>query len=523
MGGRTTPTLETLCRFYNGVFDRYGNRTAIRTDRRRISYETFDERTRRLANFFHTIGLGAGDAVGILMKNRVEFLTSLIAAARAGVVAVPLNGRSNTDRLRVIFRDLHLEALIVGPELADLGHELQQGDLDIKYFIGVGDDTDRPLGFHEYESIFERADDDLPPVQVQPDDVAGIYFTSGTTGEPKGTLHTHESLVRNLIVHFFEMEITYRERLLLVTPLGHSAGLFAMAALASGGTIFLEQEFEPETVVRRIENDDISWTYLVPSMLTDLLTFTDGRRVDTASLDTLAYGSGPLSVSTLRTGIETFGDVFIGFYGLTEVPNLVTVLPKSRHDTANEVWLRSVGRPCRQVEVTVFEDENDWSGDIGEIGIRSAYEMQGYLRDDHDLTGRRQWIRTGDLGRIDDEGRVFVFERMEDSIIVDGEPVFSTDIESVIEQRPDITRAAVIGVPADPTLDVTPRPERTEQRIKAVVVPADGSEPSPATVQTYCAERLPEREVPDSVDRVDALPETPYGQIDKQLLREPYW
>lgn len=514
---------ETLSRFYDGIFDQYGNRTAIRTSRQRMSYETFDERTRRLANFFHTIGLGVGDPVGILMRNRVEFLTSLIAAARAGVVAVPLNGRSNTDRLRVIFRDLHLEALIVGPDLADVGHELQQGDVDIKYFIGIGDDADRPLGFHEYESIFDRAEDDLPPVQVQPDDIAGIYFTSGTTGKPKGTLHTHESLVKNLLVHYFEMEITHRERLLLVTPLGHSAGLFAMAALAIVGTVFLEQGFEPETVTNRIEDDDISWTYLVPSMLTDLLEFIDGRRIDSASLNTLAYGSGPLSPSKIQEGIETLGQIFIGFYGLTEVPNLVTVLPKAQHDPANEAWLRSVGRPCRQVEVTVFEEENDWSGDIGEIGIRSAYEMEGYLRDGHDLTGRQQWIRTGDIGRIDDEGRVFVFERLEDSIIVNGEPVFSTEIENVIEKRPDISRAAVIGVPADPTVDVTPRPERTEQRIKAVIVPTDGTDLSPATVQTYCAERLPERKVPDSIDRVDTLPETPYGQIDKQLLREPYW
>lgn len=520
---RKQTSTKTLNQFYEDLFDRYGDRTAVYTERQQISYTTFAERTRRLANFFRTIGLGPSDPVGILMRNRVEYLTSLIAAARAGVVAVPLNGQSDIGRLRTILRDLQLEALLVGPELAEIGYKLQQSDIDIKYFIGIGDDSDRPLGFHEYQAIFERAEDTIPSVQIQPDDVAGIFFTSGTTGEPKGTLHTHESLVTNLLAHYFELDITRQERMLLMTPLGHSAGLFGMAALATGATIFLEHEFDPQTVVRRIENGDISWLYLVPSMLTDLLAFTDNQQVDTTSLETLVYGSGPLSPSKIQDGIETFGDVFIGFYGLTEVPNLVTVLPKERHDPADQQWLRSVGRPCRQAAVTVFHEENDWADNIGEIGVQAAYEMKDYLRDSTELAEERRWIRTGDLGHIDSDGRVFVLERIEDSIIVDGEPVFSTEVESVIEEHPDVTQAAVIGVPVDPTRDVLPQPEQTEQHIKAVIVPSTDADLAPATVQTYCGERLPDRKIPDSIDQVDELPETPYGQIDKQLLREPYW
>lgn len=515
--------LATLDRFYGDLFDRYGNQQAITTTEEVVSYATFDERTAKLANFFQSIGLGSGDPIGILAQNRIEYLTVLIAAARAGVVAVPLNSSSGIDRLKYIFRDADLEALVVGPALADTGQEIQQSNIDVGYLIGIGHDDDLPLGFHSFETILERADKTPPKVTTHPDDIAAIYYTSGTTADPKGTLHTHESIILNIYAHHFELEIQRDDRLLLVTPLGHSAGFFAMAALAQGAEIVLEREFYPEAVVERVTDDGISWTYLIPTMITELLEFTKDTEAEFESLETMVYGSAPLSPSKVAQGMETFGDVFIQFYGLTEIPNLVTVLPKARHDSNDEQWLHSTGRPARLADVTVFTDENDWDDDIGEIGIRAAYQMTGYLNDRHDFTAERRWIRTGDIGRIDEKGRLHVLDRVQNTIIVDGEPVFSTEVENVIEQHEGIAKVAVIGVPARKPAVPNPAPQQVEQSIKAIVVPADGGEISPPEIEQYCRDLLPERKRPDSIDTVGDLPETPYGKVDKQLLREPYW
>lgn len=515
--------LATLDRFYGSLFNRYGDQKAITTAEEVLSYADFDERTAKLANFFQSIGLGSGDPVGILSQNRTEYLTALIAAARAGIVAVPLNASSGLDRLKYIFRDADLEALVVGPALAETGHEIQQSDIDVGYLIGVGHDDDLPLGFHSFETILERADDTPPSVTTYPDDIAAIYYTSGTTADPKGTLHNHEAIILNIYAHHFELEIQRDDRVLLVTPLGHSAGFFAMAALAQGAEIVLERGFDPEMVVERVTEDAISWTYLIPTMISELLEFTRDAETNFESLDTLVYGSAPLSPSKVVQGIEAFGDVFIQFYGLTEIPNLVTVLPKGRHTSDDDQWLHSTGRPARLADVTVLTDENDWDDDIGEIGIRATYQMTGYLNDQHECTADRRWIRTGDIGRIDEKGRLHVLDRVQNTIIVNGEPVFSTEVENVIEQHEGIAKVGVIGIPVRKPAVPNPAPQQVEQSIKAIVVPADEGMVSPPELEEYCRDQLPERERPDSIDTVGDLPETPYGKVDKQLLREPYW
>ena len=513
----------TLDRFYEGLFDRYRDRTALVDDRRELTYAELDERSARFANVLESVGLDEEDLVGILLGNRSEYVVAQLGAARAGVVAVPFNHQIDRSAIEPILEDADVRTLIVGPEHFETVEQLRHGAREFNHLVGIADESEPPIGFHRYEELLSRVDADPPSPSLDPDDVAAVHYTGGTTGTPKGTLHTHYATILNMYAHIHELEVPHEVEMLLLTPLGHSAGKFMLACLLQGGTIHLRQGFDSERTLRTIDREGISWTYLVPTMIARLLDDPAVDDYDLESLETLAYGSAPIPPARLADGLETLGDVFVQFYGLTEVPNLVAVLPKSRHEPGDREWLRSAGLRAQLAEVTIFEDETNWNDDVGEIGVRSPYAVDGYLNQ-RSLTGGDGWIRTGDVGYLDDEGRLYVLDRIQDVITVDGEAVYSTEVENVVQRHPDVSQVAVIGVPRDSNRarEALDR-NAVDQRVKAIVVPTDDADLTVEEIREFCADALSERALPDSIDTVGKLPETPYGKINKRLLREPYW
>ncbi|WP_265109990.1 AMP-binding protein [Halosolutus halophilus] len=520
---RNGEAVMTLDRFYAGLFDRYDERTAIVDERQELTYGELGDRTARFANVLASIGLGNGDFVGILLSNRLEYLIAQLGAARAGVVAVPFNYQVDQSTIGPILEDANVKTLVVGPEHFETIQQLRQEAFEFNYLIGVGDESAPPLGFHQFCEMLSRVDADPPSIATAPDDAAAIHYTGGTTGPPKGTVHTHYATILNMYAHVNELEVHHGVEMLLVTPLGHSAGKFVLAGLMQGGTVHLQQQFDGQRVLRTIDREGITWTYLIPTMIARLLDEPAIDDHDLDSLETLTYGSAPIPPARLAEGLDRLGKVFVQFYGLTEVPNLVAVLPKSKHDPEDDHWLRSAGLRAQLAEITIFDDETNWDDDVGEIGIRSPYAVDGYLNRDgpFDADG---WIRTGDVGYLDDEGRLYVLDRIQDVLTVDGEAVYSTEVESVIQRHPDVSQVAVIGVPTEPTRAADGLDRiRIDQRVKAIVVPADDAELTAEELRAFSAGDLPDRALPESIDTVGQLPETPYGKIDKRLLREPYW
>lgn len=513
----------TLNHFYTGLFDRYSDRLALIDEQRELTYAELDKQSGRFANVLKSIGLGSEDLVGILVGNRSEYVVAQIGAARAGVVAVPFNSEVNRSTIEPIIRDADIRTLVVGPDHFETVQQLRHDSLDFNNLIGIEDESDPPLGFHQYREMLSRVDPDSPSLSASPDNVAAVHYTGGTTGTPKGTLHTHYATILNMYAHVHELEVRQGVKMLLLTPLGHSANKFMLTGLMQGGTIHLHQGFDSARTLRTIDREGITWTYLVPTMIARLLDDPTINDHDLGSLETLAYGSAPIPAARLADGLERLGNVFIQFYGLTEVPNLVAVLPKSRHDADDPKWLRSVGLRAQLAEVTIFEDETAWGDEVGEIGVRSPYAVKGYL-DRSTFSDGDDWIRTGDIGYVDDEGRLYVLDRVQDVITVDGEAVYSTEVERIVQRHPDISQVAVIGVPTDPgrTHDGFDR-STVDQRVKAIVVPVDDADLTLEEVRTFCADELPDRALPESIDTVGQLPETPYGKINKRLLREPYW
>lgn len=519
-----TNDMLSLTEFYDKLLSRYDNRIAVAFGDETLSYATLQERTGRIANAFRSIGVNTGDCVAIMMKNRPEYLLTEIAAIRAGVTVVPLNSELDPEQIRSILDDADARTLVIGPSFFSTGRTLQQdSSFELDYVIGIEDESEFPIGFHSFDELLSKADPDVPSVNPSPDDVAAIYYTGGTTGEPKGAMHTHHGLILNTYTHIAELEIGKRERALLTTPLGHSAGYIARSVLAQGGTIVLDQEYEPARFLETIANERITWSFLVPTMVSQLLDTPALDKADTSSLETLVYGASSIPSAVLKEGVKKLGQVFIQLYGLTEVPNLVSVLSKSDHEPGREGALRSSGYPVQLVDVSIVDRENWWDGDIGEIVVTSPYAMKGY-RSQAGLVTQRDEIHTGDLGRLGDDGRLYVLDRIQDVIVSDGYLVFPSEVENVVQRHPEVHQVAIIGIPKnrDGFDVVTGDRLNVEQVVKAVVVV--DSDIQIETIQEFCREEgLEEQQIPQTMDTVGALPETPYGKIDKQSLRKPYW
>lgn len=517
----------TLGQFYRRLCDRYSDRVAVLTPERSLTYGEIGDRSAKLANAFRSMGLGTGDRIAILMQNRPEFIVTEVAAARAGIVVFPLNYKLADADIAYAIEDAEIQTIVVGPRFFDTVAELRQEGSTLEHIIGLDRNQETPIGFYEYSELIRKADPTLPNPKVSPEDPAFLYYTGGTTGDQKGTIHVHRSIILNIYAHIHELEVYRDEEMLLLTPLAHSASIFYKTGLTQGATIHLRQDFSVEDVVATIEQESVSWTYLIPTMISSLLSADGVSEADLSSLTTLAYGSAPIPPTQLERGLELLGDVFVQFYGLVEVPNLVTVLPRQYHDPDQEDWLRSAGIAAQLADITILEPEHERLNDredVGEIGIRAPYQMQRYLDESNREDG--DWIRTGDIGRIDDRGRVFILDRIQDVIITGDGVVYSSEVENIIQRHPAVEQVAVIGTPA--TDDYVPDVShvnrlRIEQSIKAVVVTADGEQVTLDEIRDHCRDHLPDHKLPDSIDTVGQLPETAFGKTDKKSLRQPYW
>jgi fatty-acyl-CoA synthase/long-chain acyl-CoA synthetase len=508
--------------YYRKLLTRFGDRTALCHRGETYTYAEVDEQTAGLASVFRSMGLRGDRRVAVLMRNRPEFLLTQIAAARAGVVSIPMNSRLDEEHIRRILTDADADALVVDSGFLDVARAVQRENFELKYIVGVPDDRELPVGFQDFDELVASGSPEPPSVDPDPTDVASIFYTGGTTGPQKGVMHTHEALGLNAAAHVHELDIRRHERVLLSTPLAHSANFIARAGLTQGATLVLQSGFDSGRTLETIEREGVTWTFLVPTMISRLLNDDDLAGTDVSSVDTVVYGASPMPPALVERGIEAFGQVFIQIYGLMEAPDVVTTLHKHKHQPREGAVLNTVGYPTQYADVRIEDGEDRWADDVGEVVVRALFGMKGYAGRADSGDG---WLRTGDLGRFDDEGRLVILDRIQDTISVGEETVFSTKVENVIQRHPSVKQVAVIGVPADRGHEeVPPRyRERVDQEVKAVVSTAEGAQLALEGLREFCADSLAAHELPTSVDFVGALPETPYGKVDKRSLRQPYW
>ncbi|WGY02437.1 AMP-binding protein [Nocardioides sp. QY071] len=486
---------------------RHAARPAIVTDARTWTYADLDVAARSLAAALQANGVTPGTAVALILPNGAEYVVADLAVALLGAAKVPLNLMLSDDEQAYMLTDSRAVVCVVTHDrLASVELARDRGADPFAIVVGGPDD-----GWHA--ALATAPLPELPPV---PSDAAAlIMYTGGTTGLPKGVVHQQRGLAMNLVSHLVEMELTAEDVLLLTSPLPHSAGFLLQAALAKGARTMLEDRFDVEQVLDRVERDGVSYLFLVPTMIYRLLDAVVARdSFDASALRTILYGAAPITPDRLEQGLALFGPVFVQLYAQSEAPNFLTRLRRDDHraDGAGAGRLTSCGQSVLMAEVRVVrEDGTPCDPDeVGEVTARSPYTMQGYLDRPVETAEalRDGWLHTGDLGFLTADGYLHLVDRKKDMIITGGLNVYSSEVEQVLARLAGVKSVAVAGIP---------HPDWGEA-VVAFVVPADADVTRESILAAARAE-LTTYKRPKDVVLVDTLPTTAVGKVDKKALR----
>lgn len=517
----TTVDGHTLRAVFETALEKYADRDAVTMEERTLTYRELNRRSNAVAQGLVERGVEPEDRVALLMSNRLEFVISDLALIKAGATRLPLNDMLTPEEFRYMLADSRAGTVIAGPGFVETITDLATDLPNLETVIGISDGTPVADSVEPFEKLDGTADTP-PDCEISASDIQGHYYTGGTTGKPKGVLQTHESMTLNQYAHITELGVSGDETMLLMTPLPHSAGLFLWSALLTGAHAVIYSGFDPEDALTAIEAYDVTWTFMVPTMIYRLLDHEKLATTETSSLSTLVYGAAPMTPTRLEEGIDAFGPIFVQFYGQTEVPNLITTFGKQEHATAvasdASNRLSSAGTPCLMSRVKIIDIETGERlprGEEGEILAKAPYTMSKYFERPEKTaeTVTDGWVHTGDVGRRDEDGYVYLLDRESDVIITGGMNVYSTEVEEALAGHSDVAEVAVIGVPD----------EEWGEAVHAVVVAADTATCSAESVTAFADERLADYKRPKSVEFVDEIPKTPYGKHDKVALRERHW
>lgn len=474
----------------------------------------------QLANAFISSGLQTGDRIAVLSKNSIEYLLLYYAAAKAGVVPVPLNFRLSPKEWAYIINDAEVKLILSSALYCD-AVEAIKGELNtVNQFISIN--STEKEGWRDYHNWVSKEPTTPPNISISDSQDVYQMYTSGTTGHPKGAVLSHHAVTSNLVQMNGFMEGSRGQRFLVVAPLYHAAAVLgSFICVYQCGTVYLQEDFIPSEVVRALSEENISRAGLVPAMIQACLTYVpDVDKRDFSALKTIVYGASPISETTLRKAIEVFKCNFVQIYGMTETTVALTALLAEPHRQAladNPTLLLAAGRAVLNTQIRIVDSEdNDLpTGTTGEIIACGPQLMKGYWKRDeaNKETLRGGWMHTGDAGYIDKDGFLYVQDRVKDMIISGGENVYPRTIEDVLYQYPGVIDAAVIGVPD----------EKWGETVKAIVVLRKGETATEDEIIKFCKGKLGGFECPTSVDFVEMLPRNPSGKVLKRELREPYW
>lgn len=478
--------------------------------RRDVTYAEFNERIDRLANALDAAGVGYDEKVAVYMRNNLETLESYLAIAKLGALFVPINHRFQNQEVQYVLSNSDSKALIFDDTVrAAVDSVADTSDIPTETFVHVGDGT--PRYAQPYESFTAHPD----PVEVRPTriDRAALMYTSGTTGRPKGCILTHDNLIQATVNGMLEGgPIVERRqgRTLVLTPLFHIAafGLF-LGNVYSGSTIVLADGFDPNRTLEIIEDEQVTSAFLVPTIGRQLLSEETVDDYDISSLESLSLGAAP-SGEQLKNAIgESFDTSLAEAFGQTEMSPTTCILSAA----AAEEKPDSVGRPLVNVEVKVVDDDGNElpTGAVGRVAYTGPTRFQGYYKmpeKTKEVITDDGWFVSDDLVRMDEDGFLYFVGRADDMLISGGENIHPAEIEEVLHEHPNIGEAAVIGVPD----------ETWGERVKAVVVPAEGADLTESDVVGHVEDHLADYKKPREVAFRDALPRNPTGKVLKHKL-----
>ncbi len=488
---------------------------AIRYGDVQWSWGDWASRIRRAAGALRAAGVRRGDRVAFLDKNHPACLEILFAAASVGAVTTVVNWRVAGDEMVHVLHDSGARLLFVGAELLASVEAAAGRVPGLERIVVVGGDTD------EYESMLTAASPTDASDEVDDGDTALVIYSSGTTGRPKGVLLSQRALVNHAANLAPAFPFAEGDANLVAMPLFHVGGIgYALFGINAGVPTIITREPDAASLIGAVRSG-ATHAFFVPPVIARFLDAGESAGGAIAGLRYIVYGAAPMPLPLLHQALQTWPDTrFVQVYGQTELCGAVTALSDADHRDPGRPELRlSAGKAVLGTEIRVVDPETGAEvavGEPGEIWVRSNQNMSGYLNRPEataDTITHDNWVRTGDVGRLDADGYVYVEDRLKDMIITGGENVYGPEVESVLIEHPAIADAAVIGVPDD----------FWGESVKAIVVATEDSDVDADDVIAFCREHLAGYKCPRSVDFVASLPRNASGKILKNELREPFW
>ncbi|MGB0630001.1 MAG: long-chain-fatty-acid--CoA ligase [Alphaproteobacteria bacterium] len=489
----------------------------------RLTYRELGARVNRLANALRGLGLNRGDRVAILDWNSLRYAETYYACALAGLTFLPLNSRLAAPELAYIFNDSDARALLLSEPFVGLYEDVKASAPSLEISIGL-DLSDPPAGIHDYETLLAEASENAEATPTAMDDIIQIYYTSGTTGDPKGVCLTNANVYWCGVDCTTTMDYQLGSVWLHSAPMFHLADAVAFWAVPLVGGCQVAVHFQPDKVLDLIQRERVTITSLPATLIALIANHADLSKYDLSSLTQIMYGGSPTPLGVLQKAEEFFpGSMLLHTYGITETAGLACCLHPQDHDlTVGEnghYRAASCGPPTPLVDMMVVDDNDNelGPGEIGEVVFGGPKIMKEYWRKP-EITAealRGGWYHTGDMGYVDETGHLYLVDRKKDMIISGAENIYSVEVETVISTHPAVREVAVIGIPHDVW----------GEQVHAVIVRREGAPVVTGDeIIEFCRGRIGGYKIPKSVSFEDGpLPTTGPGKIAKRRLRDPYW
>jgi len=502
-----------------------GDKPALKQDDRMLTYAQWQKKALQVANALAAAGIGAGDRVAMLTYNRIEQFVILYATMKLGAVYVPVNYRLAAGEIKYILNQSEAKAIIVDDD-DELGGKIDSiaGETGLATFIKIGVKCTQPGHWQSFESFI--ADAPATAIDFEPLPETPVYqmYTSGTTGFPKGVMVTQQQSAA-FVVHalWVPPRVDAGKPHLAVAPIFHAGALCSsLMALCAGRPVVILKDFNPLQFVETIVNEEISDVMVVPAMLLAILQYVPNLdQYDFSKVEKIIYGASPITVDVLERSMAAFGCQFQQGFGMTELVASATALTADDHNKAvngRPELLRSCGRAGLFVDLKIVNPETHEEmavGEIGEIVLRAPHVMEGYSKQPDktaEVLDEDGWYYSGDGGYVDEEGYVYIKDRIKDMIVSGGENVYPAEVENALMSHPDITDVAVIGLADD----------KFGESVVAICVPAQSAEIDAEAMVDHCRERIAGYKIPRRYECVEQLPRNPSGKLLKRELREQF-
>jgi long-chain acyl-CoA synthetase len=480
----------------------YGSRTFLLCEDKDYSFETIRNNGALVAANLAAHGVRRDDKIVLLMGNSLEFLYLFLGAGRIGAVIVPVNPTLKPDEIAHITNNSGAETVITIPELAPLIPQIRDFLPNVKRFFVVGEATDGAASFSELMAPV----DDIPAIVAKPDDTAALIYTSGTTGMPKGVVLTHRNYLANAHMLVRAQTVSQEDRFFCVLPLFHvnAQVVTILTPLMAGASVVLMKKFNPFVILPMIQKHRPTIMSAVPTIYNVMCRLAKGQEFDLSSIRSFATGAAPMPKETYEEAMRTLKRPIVGGYGLTEATCASAVA-----DARDPIKWDSVGSPLPFTLMRISDESGKEVpfGEVGEILIAGPTVMKGYYKDPEATAEvlRDGWLHTGDLGRFDEDGYLYIVGRVKDMIIRGGQNIYPQQIEDVISRLPGVEECCVVGVDE----------ARWGQEVLAVVKRTENINLAESDVIKHCRQYLASYKCPAFVRFVDELPKTPTGKIKK--------